>query len=157
MSSSKRRVAVAVVALLVFALGVPSAAFAATYPGAQKNLYLTSHNESVRAYQSNNYIEPAIKRLTAGIVVKCSSDSMRAKEAKMKAVMMNSSSEVISSSKVIYSQAVSREQFAYCTTVLSTSSGVKIRGRASGTVWVKDARGSYVKLKPVDSPMKSSL
>lgn len=155
MRCNKTKVMAVAALLLVFALAMPSMAFAATYPGAQKTINLTTSNGGIKSYQSNNYVEPAIKRLTAGIVVKCSTDSMPAKQAKMKAVMMNSSSEVMSSSKVIYSQKVERNQFAYCTTVRSTSS--KITGRASGTVWVKDGAGNFNKLKPVDSPMKSSL
>ena len=136
---------------------VPTAAFATTYPGAQTNLSLTAANGGIKSYQMNNYVEPAARRLTGGIVVKCSTGSMPASQARSKVYLYNSSSLSISESAIKYNQAVSQNQFSYNTTVYSVAAGSKVTARAHGYVSVKGDGGDWNTRYPADSPMKSSL
>lgn len=142
---------------LALALILPATAFAATYPGAQTNLNLTAANGGIKAYQMNNYVEPASRRLTGGIVVKCSTGSMPANQARSKVYLYNSSSLSISESAVKYNQAVQQNQFSYNTTVYSVAAGSTVTARAHGYVSVKDDGGGWTTRYPADSPMKSSL
>lgn len=152
-----RGIARAFAIALALALVVPTAAFATTYPGAQTSLNLTAANGGIKAYQMNNYVEPAARRLTGGIVVKCSTGSMPANQARSKVYLYNSSSLSISESALKYNQAVSQNQFSYNTTVYSVAAGSKVTARAHGYVSVKDDGGGWTTRYPAGSPMKSSL
>lgn len=158
MRQQMKRGSVLIATVLAAVLIFPVAAFATTYPGTQVHLSLTTANGGLDSFQANTYIEPATRRLTAGVVVKCSTSAMPAKKAKSTVRLYDQRSVRLSETSGAYSQAVSKNQFSYCTTSYSVSAGSTVTGYSYGRVQVKDAGGSYNNtMAPYNSPTKSSL